>query len=208
MREMTVARGLAELKLLTKRIESGINETVFVTHKKKSSDRVNEMSLNEYEKQVKGKYESIMDLMNERGKIKAAIATSNAEKDLIVAGQKMKVIEAIERKNNIELEVQLLDTMSAQYRKALSSVGSINSRVDNDLLGLMESMAANKDAKDMAQAMEDLSKNYRDNHEYELVDPLELKNKIDELRQEIDLFMSEVDFALSESNVLNRITVE
>lgn len=206
--EMTITRALAELKLLDKRITGKIHNTTFVEPNKKSADKVARIyTRSEFDEKVKSEYQSILDLIERRKKIKSAIVESNAITHVEIGGKTYTVAEAIERKNSIEYEKQLLATMKAQYKLALASVNRENERVQETLDKLLETMLG-KEAKNVTIESNEMAKKYLEDNEYEIVDPLKIVEKIETLEKEIDEFESEVDFVLSESNTITKISIE
>ena len=53
-----------------------------------------------------------------------------------------------------------------------------------------------------------MRKAYVEAHTYEMVDPIHIKDKIDELEDEISKFKAGIDAALSVSNATTDITIE
>lgn len=205
---MTITRALAELKLLDSRIYGAISDADFggvLVGKKISSGKHN--SIEEVEKVAKASYQSIKDLIKRRNKIKSAIVNSNATTEVEVAGVKMTVAEAIERKSSIGYEKYLLSELKSQYSQLVSHADKINKDVEKRLDEHLKSLFG-KDAKISAPEVESVVETFKLNNEAKIVDPINLKDKINELEKEIEEFLFNVDFVLSESNTINRITIE
>ena len=121
----------------------------------------------------------------------------------------MTVAEAIERKTSIQYDELLLDKMKNQYVAATSIVERENNRVDAQLDELIATLVGKDSQKKLS---EDDQRNveipYRKANEYELVDPLNLNDKIKKLEAEIDDFKSNVDTALSISNATTFVEVD
>ena len=102
MEKMLVTQALNELKLLDSRIEDATNNAIFVIAAKKNEKKVNpNLTKEDFEIRSKAFYQSIMDLIERRKKIKAAIVASNAVTKVTVHDEEMTVAEAIERKSTI-----------------------------------------------------------------------------------------------------------
>jgi hypothetical protein len=205
--EMSITRGLAELKLLDKRIEKAIYSTNYagacVGKKPISSYASNE----QFENEVKSAYQSVQDLIQRRQTIKSAIVDSNAKTVVKIGETEMTVAEAIERKSSIEYDKKLLGKLKSDYNNTLVQIERHNENVNNKLDKHLETIFG-KDGKDKTAEMKAVSEAFKAENEAKLVDPLKIKEVIDKLEYEIDEFETEVDFVLSESNTITKITIE
>lgn len=150
-----------------------------------------------------------MDLIRNRNTLKATIVKSNAITYLEIGDQKMTVAEAIERKNSIQYEKELLLAMKAQYGSATVTVNKENTKVDNKVDELIQSFVSRdttkKFDKNEQTAVEAL---YREQNEWELVDPLGLYDIMLKLEADIDTFESQVDGKLSLCNATTFIELD
>ena len=119
----------------------------------------------------------------------------------------MTVADAIERKNNIEYEKDLLDEMKNQLRRAVSNMESRNQEVDMKLNKLLETMLGSDNAKNVDKETNEFAVSYRNDNEYEIIDPLGIDLVIKKFEEEIENFESEVDYVLSESNTITKIVI-
>lgn len=204
--EMTVARGLVELKTLDARITRAIKNATFGDYTVGGKTKSNFNSVEEIEKKAKADHQSIQDLISRRNNIKSAIVSSNAKAKVIVDNVEMTVAEAIERKTSIEYDKVLLLNMKRQYVDITSIVDDINDEVKNRLDNHLETLFG-KEGKPSKQAVDDISKAFNRDNEAKFIDPISLKDKIDKLEESIENFEMEVDHALNESNVMNKIKV-
>ena len=88
-----------------------------------------------------------MDLIRNRNTLKAAIVKSNAITYLEIGDKTMTVAEAIERKNSIQYEKDLLLAMKAQYASATVTVNKENTKVDNKVDELIQSFVSRDTTK-------------------------------------------------------------
>lgn len=203
MRKITVTEGLNELKLYDSKIKKAIDNLKLIGAKKKSVDKVGVVNVEKFVADAKAAHQSIMDLIRNRNRntLKAAIVKSNAITYLEIGDQKMTVAEAIERKNSIQYEKELLFAMKAQYGSATVTVNKENAKVDNKVDELIQSFVSRdttkKFDKNEQTAVEAL---YREQNEWELVDPLNLFDIMTKLEADIDTFESQVDGKLSLCN--------
>ncbi|MGL6175197.1 MAG: hypothetical protein ACRC1P_11380 [Cellulosilyticaceae bacterium] len=212
MRKLSITRALAELKLLDQKIEKQLQGASFVETKKAKSDKVKNglMTVKEFEDKAKSTYQSIKDLIEQRKLIKSSIVKSNAETQVEVAGKVYTVADAIERKNSIQYERNLLQTLKLNLSKATNTLEMANIKLDSDIQRMVEGFVgkdtqSNKDVVETAQKMADSK---RENEQMVFVDPLGAKALIEEMETEILDFESEVDMCLSEINAQTTIELE
>ena len=207
--KMTVHKALAELKLLDDRISKAIDENTYCLAKKHSSEKINGISLAEFEKQMQGGYDKAVALIERRKAIKKAVVLSNAITKVTVAGTEYTVAEAIEMKNHgIDFEELLMETMSNQYKKAISMINLENGRdLETRADQYVTAIYGQKEGKTNIADIEKVKADFLKSNQYELVDPLDIAAKISELEERINLFMAEVDSALSVSNAITEIEI-
>lgn len=208
--EMTITRALAELKLYDARINSTLSGSTFISAKKKSAPKVTPtQTLEEFNANAQSQYDSVTKLIENRKKVKSAIVGSNATTKVTIGGVEMTVADAIERKESIKYEQALLNQMVNNFNMATRMVNVENEKVQLKLDSLLEaSFGKEQKAKTSEGEIKAISEPYLAQNEFEIVDPLKLKEKIDKLQLEIQNFTSEVDYVLSESNSINKIDVE
>lgn len=205
-KQITIHAALGELKKLGQRIDKAIYNSKFIGTKKISADKVSDttMSVDEFIIDSIGEYQSITDLIALRDKIKSAIVLSNATTKLTVGEREMTVAEAIEYKTSIEFKRDLLHRMNTQYKQAVAHVNRYNEKVEENLDAQVSNLAGKDSNKaNLAGYMEE----YRKQNCWTVVDPLDLKAKIDSLDKEIMDFEINVDVALSISNATTFITI-
>lgn len=199
---MSITQGLAELKLLDKRLNKGLEgiRLMGVRTKNKSVD----------EERLKGQataqLTSYMDLIKRRDAIKRAIVLSNAVSRVKVGEWIGTVAEAIEQKSSICYKQRLLDTMKRQYTDALAECETEKVAAQERLDRLLNSELG-KDVRTNPETMVALTASFEIHNKVELVDPLDLYNNIKQLEDSIDSFVSNVDWVLSESNGKTMISV-
>lgn len=204
--KMTITRALVELKTLNKRITSAIdvlNPVTVVTGK--NIPRGFE-TRNDFEKEVNSKFESVNTLIARRKQIKSGIVTANAATYVEIAGVKMTIAEAIERKTSIALENALLHKLSSTYALNLKNHEQMEMKCNEQLHRLLE-VNFGKDSKAKTEEVDAITKPYLENNAPKFIDPLDVKKKIEELENSISKFIAEVDVVLSEANAKTEIEV-
>jgi len=204
---MSITQGLAELKLLDKRITKSLGYGVEWTQLRSKAKKVDEVDL---KKTVQSEYQSYMDLVKRRDVIKRAIVLSNAQTQVIIGTGPKKwsgtVAEAIEHKSSLKYKKNLLDkmvrnvdTVDDEYKEAMEA---LEKRLD----GLLTSELG-KDVKTNPDTITALRNSFMETNKVEIVDPMNIKKMAKDLEEEIDAFESNVDWVLSEANGKTMITV-
>lgn len=203
-RKMTITEGLAELKLLGSRIDKATVATTWCVAE------ANVKATKEYKEQIKkdldAKWESLMALISERNKIKAAIVKSNADTIVKVGGREMTVAEAIDYKAAIVYEKALCSRLEYNFSDAKGIVEAFNARVQSRIDSTMQNLASSGTAN-IADAQKAIFDNYMEKNGYQLIDPLDVNARAKGLKEMIDEFEKNVDVALSVSNATTVIEI-
>jgi hypothetical protein len=193
---MSITQGLAELKLLDKRLNKRLDAAPWAAVSTKTN-RVNEDDL---KKMAESFYKSYMDLVSRRDTIKRAIVLSNATTNVTIGGKwKGTVAEAIEHKSSLSYKKKLLEKMKDDILSAEADYKTAVEERDSRLDRLLSSELG-KDVKTNPETIAALSTSFQETNKIVIVDPLNLKSKASELEEEIDTFESNVDWVLSETN--------
>ena len=207
-RKITITEALRELKTLDNRIMKAVSECKFIGAKKKSSDKVGNFDKDNFVTNAKAGYQSVKDLIANRDAIKGKIVHSNAITNVEIGGKTYTVAQAIERKSSIEYEKTLLIAMKQQYKKVTDQVSKENDKVDNQINNmLLTYLGKDSDKKLNENDLELITTPYREKNEWELVDPLNLYDEIQDLEKSIVSFEADVDTCLSISNSITFIEV-
>lgn len=205
MSEITVARGLRELKSLKDRIEKAVNGVVLVTIKvgKKLNGNTTQ---DEFSAKAKAMWQQVNDLIKQHKKLKDAIVLSNAVTKVMVGAKEMTVAEAIEKKTSIVHLKALTDKLRQNFASCDREIERINDANQLRLDKQIEAMLGKEAKRDTAE-YQNLVSAFKENNEATLIDPLGISKKIEELEDEIREFEDNVDIALSEKNAVTKITV-
>lgn len=210
MAEMTVQRALNELKIIDERLSKRLTEFVVVGTKKVSEARVVETreSIVEFENRAKGVLDSVDGLLKRQQELKHAIMTSNATTKIEVAGKTYSVMTAIDRKRTIEKEKLVVKYMRDALIRAEYKVSQENDKMESYIQRQTNAMAGG----DLSSKKDDyiiaFEKSYREQNSWDLVDPLKLRDLIEQREQEISMFELEIDTVLTVSNAITKIEIE
>ena len=206
---MTVHKALAELKIVDDRINSAINGGTYCVATKHSNSKINGISIEDYTKVMQGYYDKATDLIRRRNAIKRAVVLSNATTKVTINGAEYTVAEAIEMKNHgVEFDESMLSVLRNQYNKAQAEILKQNSddlekRAEQYVIGIYGS----KEGKTNTDDFEKTKKDFINANSYELIDPIKILDRINELEESIANFKAEVDSALSVSNAITEIEI-
>jgi len=203
---MTVHEALCEIKVADNKIEKAIDNAVFCVVNKASNTKINGADIKDFNENAKASFQKVTDLIRRTEAIKAALSLSNAATRITVGDKEMSVAEGIyAMQHGMESKRELLYAMNNQYAQALQTVQSNNKIVEGERLDkFIASTFGNKEKaspEDIRVATETFLKQQR----YEIVDPLDIKKRIDELQDEIDEFTSKIDSAIQISNATTYI---
>lgn len=207
-KKISITEALNELKLYDSKISKAIGSHKYVGAAKKSSNLIGVQTKEVYNENAKAGYQSITDLIANRNKLKSLIVKSNAVTEVTINGKVMTVAEAIERKNSIQFEIDLLNTLKLQYATATSTVLNENKKVDNQIDKMLEGFTSkDSDKKLSKEDLSAISDPYRNANEFELIDPLKIYDEMLKLEADIDGFNSAVNTTLVLSNATTFIEV-
>ena len=207
---MTIHKALAELKIIGDRINSSISTATFIKANKHSNEKINGVPINEFKSQIQGSWDKTNDLIKRRNAIKRNVVLSNAITKVKVGIEEFTVAEAIEMKNTgMQFKKELLNQLNRQYVDAIritekENGETLQSKAENYVIGLYGS----KEGKTSMNEAEETKKQFIVNNTFELVDPIKVREKIDNLEKEISEFETEIDSCLSTSNAITEITIE
>ena len=216
--KMLITQALDERDLLVKKIGDKIRKNSFIATKKHNTDIIAEQkqSAEEFKKEAESTFQSIQDLIARFNRIDAAIVRSNAETMIETSCGSMTVAGAISLRNRLkgcgsydgeaDFEGNLLEKLNNDYNKAIQKVEAKNKELDSTAEGMRLSILG-KDAKardDKPLAVVDA---YVTENTTELVDPLEIKKKIDSLEEKRNLLLRELDTQIKVSNATTFIEI-
>lgn len=218
MGTMLVTQALDERDLLVKKIGDKIRKASFVDMAKHNEEKVIEAKLtrSEYETQAKADYQQILDLIDRYQKIDAAIVASNASTYIETSYGRFTVAGAIAMRSRLKstgaygdgaaFESSLIKKMEKEYE---SCVGDADDK-NRDLQETAEQMRLSilgKDNKTKETRPLDVVDTYVKENTTELVDPIDIQNKIETLRTKRDTLLTELNTQIKVANATTTIEV-
>ena len=101
----------------------------------------------------------------------------------------------------------LLTQLRNEYKHYQDITTRQNNKVEADSLSLLEQMVGKEQSKGNNEQNKSIIDEYKKTHDWELVDPLKIEDKISEIDSEIYEFEAEIDYVLSESNARTEIEI-
>lgn len=207
---MTIHEGLAELKILPDRIQKAVCQGKYCTANRHNNEKIGGATLEDYKAMVQGSYDKASGLIRRYTAIKRAITLSNAVTTVEIIGEKYTVAEAIYMKNTgMEYKEMLLNEMRRQYMGAQVEILENNGKkLEKKAEDYVVNLFGGKESKTSSDELDKARNSYIANYAYELVDPIGIQKKIEELEESISKFNAKVDAALSVSNAVTLIEIE
>lgn len=211
---MTVHKALAELKVINDRINKAITSGTYVVANKHSNQKIHGMTIDEFKTQIQADFQKVSDLIARRNAIKRAVVASNAVTKVKVGDTEYTVAEAIEMKNHgMEFKEYFMRAISIQYVRAkneldLNSGDPLEKRAEQYVLSVIQAQPKDSKMAVDSDAMKNLRAQYIKDNQYDIIDPIGVKNVIDGLDTEVSEFLTEVDAALSVSNAITVLDIE
>ena len=219
--QISITQGLAELKLLDKRIKKLASGPTLNTQKtrhysdaeetqcfrfvdvKTKTHAVDQESL---KKSAEANYQSFNDLVKRHNTIKRAIIQSNATTNVSIGNWTGTVAEAIEHKTSIAYKELLVTSMKKQLTQATARLEEAQDEVTKRLDTLLSSEMG-KDVRTNPETINTLTSSFLDNNKVCLIDPLQSHTLINTIEAEVEAFKTNVDWVLAETNGKTLITV-
>lgn len=206
MKELTLTRALAELKLLDSKISKAIQELKSVSYSVNNIVPEFRVTSDEFKANYNSQMQSIQDLRNNKVILKNALMKANTETKVNIGGKEYTILEALNRKTDISTESLLVQTMKKQLSASIANVNNINSSIEANIENTIRSKSASSgnQSKDYIQTVRDSYKPQMP----ELVNADVVEKLIKDKEEEISEFIAEVDYALSEINAITKIKVD
>lgn len=216
--KLLVTQALDERDLLVKKIGDKIAKASFTDVKKHNETKVMDARTEEetFRKDVESAYQQIMDLIKRFRKLDAAIVASNANTIIHTTFGDYTVAGAIALRSRMrgsgsyyedsDFEGILLDKMKSEENNRLLAVDSKNKQLETTAesmrLSILGKETKTKDDKPLAVVATYVSENTA-----ELVDPLDVRRKVDEIQERRTKLLSELDTQIKVSNATTFVEI-
>ena len=209
--KMLVTQALDERDLLVKKINDKIEKASFIDTIKPNEDKVFEKRVKkeDYVKEATAAYQQITDLIERFQTIDAAIVDSNAKTEISTSYGKFTVAGAISLRSRLrgggaydgeaDFERRIQYKLQSEYDERVSFCDITAESMRLSILG-----KDNKVKDDKPLAVVDT---YVKENTTELVDPLDVKKKIEALQERRNSLLTELDTQIKVSNATTFIEI-
>lgn len=208
--KITITEALVKLKTLESRIEKGIRNLQTVGTRRFSDTKLSNGVTEEKDfiERAKADYQSVSALIKLRSDIKSAIAESNANTKITIAGKEYTVTQAIDKKNSIHLEQQLISKLKQDLSTGITTVQRLNMDAESKANKNVEIMLGSDKAKNKTEESQVMYDAVYEKNKGVLVDPIGLETIIATKENDVEDFLNSVDTQLVISNSTTFIEVE
>lgn len=216
--KMLVTQALDERDLLVKKIADKIEKASFVDTIKPNEEKVyaKRITKGDYAQEAESAYQQIMDLIDRFQKIDAAIVASNAQTEITTSYGTFTVAGAISLRSRLrglgvyedeaDFEGNLQNKMKAEYNERVCFCDNKNSQLqltaEDMRLSILGRDNKTKDDKPLS-----VVEAYVKENTTELVDPLDVKKKLEALEEKRSTLLTELDTQIKVSNATTFIEV-
>lgn len=219
MAKMLVTQALDERDLLVKKINDKILKANFIDAAKHNEDKVimSKETRNAFVEDAKSAYQQILDLIKRYQKVDAAIVASNASTYVETSYGKLTVAGALSLRarlmdhsaygDDAAFENILMEKMEDQYEASVQTVDNRNELLANTAEQMRLSILGkdtnkNKDEKPLAVVDEYVTEN-----KTELVDPIDIRKKIADLKTRKDTLLTELNTQIKVANATTVVEI-
>jgi len=209
--EMLVTQALDERNLLVKKIADKISKASFVDTIKPNEDKVFEkrISKEDFTKESESAYQQIIDLVHRFEMLDAAIVASNAKTWITTSYGNFTVAGAIAIRSRLkgvgaygseaDFEGRLQKKLAREYSERVQFCDRKNSQLQSTAEEMRLSILG-KDSKTKDDKPLGVVEAYVKENTTELVDPLDVKKKVEALEEKRNTLLTELDTQIKVSN--------
>lgn len=216
--KMLVTQALDERDLLVKKIGDKIEKASFTDVKKHNEKKVINRRVPDetFRQEAESSYQQIMDLIERFQKIDAAIVASNANTMIHTSFGDYTVAGAISLRGRMrgdgcymedaDFERCLYEKMKDELDQRLLVIESKNKQLESTAESMRLSILG-KDTKAKDDKPLEVVTAYVNENTAELVDPLDVQKKVEEIKEKRDKLLAELDTQIKVSNATTFIEI-
>lgn len=216
--KMLVTQALDERDLLVKKIADKIAKASFVDTMKPNEEKVyvKRIGKEDYAKEAESSYQQILDLIDRFQKLDVAIVASNAQTKITTSYGTFTVAGAISLRSRLrglgayeyeaDFEGNLQSKMQAEYNERVRFCDNKNSQLQQTAEEMRLSILG-RDSKTKDDKPLSVVEAYVKENTTELVDPLDVKKKLEALEEKRNTLLTELDTQIKVSNATTFIEV-
>lgn len=217
-KKMLVTQALDQRDLLVKKICDKIRKASFTETKKHNEEKVMErrVTQKEFEKEARSSYQQIIDLIHWYDKVDQAILRSNAETIIETSYGTMSIANALALRSRLScsnaydsdsnFEGNLMMKLQEELNEKIRVMEQKNKGLQNTAETMRLSILG-KDTKTKDETPLKVVDVYVQENTTELIDPLNVRKKIDELNKRRETILNELDTKIKVSNATTFVEI-
>lgn len=217
-KKMLVTQALDQRDLLVKKICDKIRKASFTETKKHNEEKVMErrVTQKEFEKEARSSYQQIIDLIHWYDKVDQAILRSNAETIIETSYGTMSIANALALRSRLNcsnaydsdsnFEGNLMMKLQEELNEKIRVMEQKNKGLQNTAETMRLSILG-KDTKTKDETPLKVVDVYVQENTAELIDPLNVRKKIDELNERRETILNELDTKIKVSNATTFVEI-
>ena len=216
--KILITQALDERDLLVKKIADKINKASFIDTIKSNEEKVyaKRIRKDDYAKEAEAAYQQIMDLIRRFEKLDAAIVASNAITEIKTSYGTLTIAGAISLRSRLrglgaysreaDFEGKLQKKLESEYSERVRFCDAKNSQLQTTAEEMRLSILG-KDTKTKDEKPLGVVDAYVRENTTELVDPLDVKKKLEVLEEKRNTLLTELDTLIKVSNATTFIEI-
>ena len=217
-KKMLVTQALDQRDLLVKKICDKIRKASFTETKKHNEEKVMErrVTQKEFEKEARSSYQQIIDLIHWYDKVDQAILRSNAETIIETSYGAMSIANALALRSRLNcsnaydsdsnFEGNLMMKLQEELNEKIRVMEQKNKGLQNTAETMRLSILG-KDTKPKDETPLKVVGVYVQENTTELIDPLNVRKKINELNERRETILNELDTKIKVSNATTFVEI-
>lgn len=217
-KKMLVTQALDQRDLLVKKICDKIRKASFTETKKHNEEKVMErrVTQKEFEKEARSSYQQIIDLIHWYDKVDQAILRSNAETMIETSYGAMSIANALALRSRLNcsnaydsdsnFEGNLMMKLEEELNEKIRVMEQKNKGLQNTAETMRLSILG-KDTKTKDETPLKVVDVYVQENTTELIDPLNVRKKINELNERRETILNELDTKIKVSNATTFVEI-
>jgi hypothetical protein len=212
--KMTLTEGLAKLKLYDSKIRKQLRELTYGGNVvdfvvgSETKGVITGKTADELKKDAEAKVQKTLALINNRNKLKAIIAQTNAVTKVNINDKEYTIAQAIERKRGLENEKEFIAQLEGQVVNVKNKVSQLNVKAQEKANQIVEAQVQSEAKNKKTEEIEALYNLIYNKNKAEMIDPLNIEKLVEDMKNEIEQFEQNVDVALSIVNAKTEIEVD
>ena len=217
-KKMLVTQALDQRDLLVKKICDKIRKASFTETKKHNEEKVMErrVTQKEFEKEARSSYQQIIDLIHWYDKVDQAILRSNAETIIETSYGTMSIANALALRSRLncsnayDSDSNFEGNLMMKLQEELNEKIRVMEQKNKGLQNMAETMRLSilgKDTKTKDETPLKVVDVYVQENTTELIDPLNVRKKIDELNERRETILNELDTKIKVSNATTFVEI-